>query len=388
MIIQRGYKVKLYPTKAQSQKLCQIAGCCRWVYNHFLDRKKTVYLETGQNLSYNDLSKELTQIRKETDWLTEVQRQILEQSLRQLDMAYVNFFRRVKNGNEEPGFPCFKKKYGKQTIKKVNRWSIEGNRIKVMPGMRIRFRGQFPAERQGTLTLTRDEAGQWWASTLGYEQRQEPALEGAIGIDVGLCHLAVTSDGDKYPNLHSLNEDMKKYRSLSKGLSRKRKGSENRHKARLALSRFHRKVANRRLNHLHHVSKAITDKNHAVIAHEDLAVVNMMKNHRLARHIADAAWGEFLRQVGYKQRWKGGKTVKVDRFYPSSKMCSVCSFVLQDLLLSVREWDCPRCGTHHDRDKNAATNIVLEAVRNPACGDGVIPAHEVSVYEARSSTLG
>ncbi len=379
MIIQRGYKVKLYPTKAQAQNLCQMAGCCRWVYNHFLDRKNATYQKTGRNLSYHDLSKELTQTRKEIDWLSKCQYQILQQSLRQLDVAYNKFFRK------QARFPKFKKKYGKQSIKKVTGWSIEGNRIQIMRGMSIRYRGTFPQERQGTLTLIRDMTGQWWASTVGYEQREEPVLKGSIGIDLGLHDLAVTSDGDKYPNLRSLNKDMKKLRFLSKELSRKKKGSRNRHKARLALARFHRKVANRRLNHLHHVSKAITDKNHAVIAHEDLAIVNMMKNHKLARHISDAGWGEFIRQIRYKQDWKSGETIKVNRFFPSSKTCSVCGFIIEDLPLNVREWTCPQCGVVHDRDLNAAININM-AVRNTARGDGVIPACEVSVVEARNST--
>ena len=149
MLIQRGYKVKLYPTRAQRQQLAQIAASCRWVYNHFLDRKKKAYLEDGKNLSYGDLSKELTRIRGEIGWLSEVQYQPLQQSLRQLDVAYNRFFRK------EARFPRFKSKYGKQAIRKVTGWSVEGNRIQVMRDMNIRYRRQFSPERQGTLTLTR-----------------------------------------------------------------------------------------------------------------------------------------------------------------------------------------------------------------------------------------
>lgn len=363
MIIQRGYKVKLYPTKLQVQQLLQIAGAYRWVYNHFLERKRTVYEESGENLSYGDLSKELTILRKEINWLADVQLQSLQQSLRQLDVAYRNFFRRVKKGIGKPGFPSFKNKYGRQSIKKVTGWSVNNSRINFTKDMNLRYRGKFPEERQGTLTLSRDAAGQWWASAQGFEEREEPELSGAIGIDLGLHHLAITSDGDKYSNLKSMNNSMANLRFLSKGLSRKKKGSRNRYKAKIALARFHRKVANRRLNHLHHVSKAITDKNHAVIAHENLAVVNMMKNHRLARHISDASWGEFIRQITYKQVWKGGEVVKIDRFFPSSKTCSACGFILQSLPLNVRKWDCPKCNSHHDRDMNAAINIKQGAAR-------------------------
>ncbi len=351
MIIQRGYKVKLYPTKAQSQRLIQMAGCCRWVYNHFLDMKKTAYFEDGKSLSFKDLSRELTRIRKEIDWLSECQLQPLQQSLRQLDVAYNRFFRKQSR------FPKFKSKYGKQSIKKVMGWSVVGNRIKFMDGLSIRYRGTFPSERQGTLTLSCDLAGQWWASTQGFEEREEPKLNGSIGIDLGLHHLAITSDGEMYENLRALNSRIKQLRILSKEVSRKKNGSRNHHKAKLRLARFHRKVTNQRTNHLHHVSKAITDKNHAVIVHEDLAVINMMKNHKLARHIADASWGEFIRQITYKQAWKGGETTKVDRFFPSSKTCYKCWFVLSSLPLNVREWTCPRCGAIHDRDVNAAKVI-------------------------------
>ena len=377
MLIQRGYKVKLYPTKAQAQMLLQIAGACRWVYNHFLERKKAAYLEEGKNLSYGDLSKELTRIRGEIEWLSEVQHQPLQQSLRHLSDAYIRFFRK------QTQFPKFKSKNGKQTIHKVVGWRVNDNRIQFMRGMSLRYRGQFSAERQGTLTLSRDAAGQWWASTRGFEEREEPALEGSIGIDLGLNHLAITSDGDKYENLRPLKGQIERLRILSKELSRKKKGSRNRYKAKIALARLHRKIANQRMNHLHHVSKAITDKNHAVIAHEDLAVINMMKNHRLARHIADASWGEFIRQIIYKQEWKGGETFKIDRFFPSSKTCSVCGYILQSLPLNVREWTCPGCGAVLDRDVNAAINIKM-AARNAARGDGVIPALEVPVYEARN----
>lgn len=365
MLIQRGYRVKLYPTKTQAQQLTQLAGACRWVYNHFLERRKAAYSEDGGNLSYNEMSKELTQIRGEIDWLSEVQHQPLQQALRQLDAAYRNFFRRVKKSKGNPGFPSFKNKYGRQSIRKVTGWSVAGNRIKLMDGLSLRYRGQFSTKREGTLTISRDHAGQWWASAQGFEEREEPELNGSLGIDLGLNHIAITSDGDKHENLRPMNGQIKQLQTLSKSLSRKKKGSRNRFKAKMSLVRFHRRIANQRMNHLHHVSKAITDKNHAVIVHEDLAVLNMMKNHRLARHIADASWGEFIRQVTYKQAWKGGETVKVGRFFPSSKTCSECWYVISSLPLSIREWTCPRCGAIHDRDINAAEVINKQGAERP-----------------------
>jgi len=355
MEITRGYKVKIYPSKSQEQKLLRQTGACRFVYNYFLDRKKSEYLSTGKNLTYNQLAKELTKLRKEFDWLGEVGSVPLQQSLRCLDVAYNRFFRK------QAKFPRFKKKNGKQTMRKVMGWSIEGNRIKIARGLSVRFRGNFPTRRSGTLTISRDAVGDWYASTIATVKRKQPKLRGSIGIDLGLNHLAITSDGEKFENPRVLSRLLKRIQSASKAFSRTKKGSRARAKKRLALARTHRKVERVRENGLHHVSKAIVSKNHAMIAVEDLSVKNMMKNRRLSRTIADTSWGEFLRQLTYKQEWNGGKIVKIDRFFPSSKTCSNCNFVIDKLPLSVRDWECPKCETKHDRDINAAKMVLKQA---------------------------
>lgn len=352
MQVVKGYKVRIYPNKTQEQILLQIIGACRFVYNHFLEEKTNHYLEHKKSLSYGVTSKELTQLRKGIDWMREIQFQPLQQSLRALDVSYSRFFRK------QAKFPRFKsKKDARQSFRKVTGWSIDRNKISIMDGVSVRFRGRFPQKREGTLTISRDTDGKWYGSTLAKVEGKTPKRYiKSIGIDLGLTHLAVTSNGEKYENLPVLNT-----KKEQQSLSRKKKGSKGREKARSVLSRKHKKIANRRSNHLHHISKAITSKNHAAIAVEDLAMKNMIQNHHLARAIANAGWGEFLRQLKYKQEWRGGRFIIIDRFFPSSKTCSKCHFIMRVLPLSIREWICPRCETKHDRDINAAKMLLKQA---------------------------
>lgn len=351
MDIVKGYKVRIYPNVNQRQSLLRTMGACRWIYNHFLEEKRDYYLENKKSLNYGMTSKQLTQLRKEVDWLNEVQFQPLQQSLRQLDVAYNRFFRK------QARFPKFKSRNrSKQTFKKVTGWRIEGNKLFVANDMSMRFRGTFPDKREGTLTISADASGKWYASTQAIVTAKLPQLNGSVGLDMGLKSLVITSKGESYPKLPILST-----RSEQKSLSRKTKGSKSRQKARSVLAKRHTKVTNIRKNHLHHISKAITSKNHAVIAVEDLAVKNMLRNHKLARSISNASWGELLRQLKYKQEWLGGRFVSIGRFFPSSKTCSTCHFILDTLPLSVRAWDCPKCNSHHDRDVNAAKMILQQA---------------------------
>ena len=352
----RGYKVKIYPNKAQEQYLLKQIGACRYVYNYFLDLKSKTYLETGKSLSYAGMCRELTKLRHEIDWLGATQSTPLQQSLRNLDTSFNRFFRKKSK------YPKFHKKGEKDTMKKVLDWSIEGNHINITKNIAVSFRGKFPKERQATLTITRDSSGSWWASTLGEESRIKPKLKKKVlGIDVGIETLATLSDGTKYKNINTLKKYKESIRTASKKLSRTQKGSNRRNKARTKLSRIHRKVGFIRQNYLHHISRAIVGKNHAVIAVEDLSVVNMMKNRKLSKAISDVSWGELLRQIEYKQIWNGGKFVKVGRFFPSSKTCSNCNFIISKLPLNIRSWNCPRCLVKHDRDINASIMIAKQA---------------------------
>lgn len=355
MEIKKGYKVKIYPNKQQQELFNQTFGACRYVYNHFLARKRDLYLQEGKSISHKEMSRELTQMRKNIEWLSRFQIQPLQQSLRQLDVAFNLFFRKKAN------FPVFKSKRSRQYFKKANHWNIKGNKINVMKDVWVRFRGDFPEKREGTLSISKDEAGNWFASTWGTEIRENTELKGALGIDLGIKTLVTTSEGEKFKNNYLFNKMIKKVRSTSKELTRKESGSNRYKKAKLKRARLHKKIANIRKNYLHHVSKAIVDKNHAIIAIEDLNRAGMQKNRKWSRAISDASWGELLRQITYKQEWRGGKIVKIGRFFPSSKTCSNCNFILSSLPLNVREWECPKCKTEHDRDINAAKMILKQA---------------------------
>lgn len=346
-----GYKVKLYPTRSQEQELLKYAGACRFVYNYFLDRKTKLYAEEGENLSYLMMSKELTALRKELPWLN-ITRAPLDQTLRKLDNALGNFFKK------RSAYPVFKKKNGPQSVSKFGEWRVMGNRLHIFRGLGgVRFRGPLPTGKRRTLTISRDAVGDWYASTLAEVEKEQPILKGTIGLDMGLMHLVTTSDGEKYENPKVLGGLLNRVRRDSKALSRTKKGSKTRSKKRLRLARTYRRVERVRTNGLHHTSTAIVRKNHTMIAVEDLNVRGMMQNRRLSRGISDASWSRLVAMLTYKQEWRGGKVVKVDRFFPSSKTCSDCGYVMSTLPLNVRQWTCPECGSSHDRDINAARNI-------------------------------
>lgn len=357
MEIIKSYKVRIYPNKIQEEKLIKIIGACRWIWNHYLEEKTKEYMETGRNITYKEMSADLTHLRKQTEWLQEIQHRPLQQSLRNLDGAYNNFFKKHAK------LPKFKsKKDSKQSFQKAIKWKLLGNRLQIQKDIILKTRGRLPqSNKLGTLTVFVKD-NRWYASMVAYEEIETPKEYSApIGIDMGLKDLVITSNGERYENMHIQKRKLKKLKLLSQSLDRKVKGGKRRQKAKEEVAKLHCKITNQRQNYLHHVSKAIVSKNHAYIAVEDLAVTNMMKNHKLARGIADVSWSELLRQITYKQNWKGAEVIKVDRFFPSSKMCSICHFVIQSLPLSVRNWTCPRCNTEHDRDINSAKNILQQA---------------------------
>lgn len=351
-----GYRVRIYPNKAQEQRLIKIMDACRFVYNYFLARRQSVYEQTGELLTNKEMSKELTILRRKTEWMHDVQTHPLQQSLRQLDYAFFRFFK------GKTGFPNFKKKNSsRQSIRKAEGWHINGNRIFIVRGVDVRFRGKFPVKNQGTLTIYRDNVGDWYASTIGLEKKKTQKLKNNIGIDLGLNHLIITSNGEKYDNPKVLSRYLQQLRIVAKAFSRTCKGSKNRAKKKLVLARYHRKVERVRANGLHHISKTIVSKNHAMIALEDLGVKNMMRNHKLSKSISDASWSELVRQLTYKQEWRGGRVVKINRFFPSSKTCSSCNFIMNSMPLAIRNWQCPNCNVEHDRDVNAAKMILKKA---------------------------
>lgn len=361
MEVRKAYKVRIYPNKVQEQILLQTIGACRFVYNFYLNLQVNAYMQTGKNITYADLSRDLTILRNSSEypWLKEVQATPVQQSLRKLEVAYSRFFRKQSN------LPKFKSKRDvRQSFSKPRDWRIHNGRIIIQDNARVKFRGTLPPEGAAlkTLTVSVTKTGKWFASIQVIETIEQPnELKGAMGVDLGLTHTAITSDGQKFDNLTFQKKHLKRLKLLQQSLNRKQKGSKRREKAKLEVAQLNEKIANLRKNHLHQVSSAITGKNHAMIAVEDLSVMNMMKNRRLSRSISDVSWGELLRQIEYKQAWKGGEFIKIDRFFPSSKTCSDCLNVADSLPLSIREWICSDCGSRHDRDINAALNILKQA---------------------------
>lgn len=359
MEINKTYKLRIYPNKAQEQKLLQILGCCRFVYNRYLAQAKE------GKFNYYEMSKDLTKFRYTLPWLAETQLEPLEQALRRLNISYNRFFRKISK------YPNFKsKKDIRQSFQKHHNWRIRDNKIQIQQDLVIKFRGTTPVGKLGTLVVSRHVSGKWFATmTAKVEVKTPRRYTKPIGIDLGLNTLATLSTGQKYANVAPQKTLQIKLTKAQRALAKKQKGSKRREKARKEVARIYEKITNIRQNHLHQVSHAITAKNHSLIAVEDLNVKGMMQNGKLARSLGDASFRELLRQIKYKQEWKGGEFVTINRFFPSSKTCNFCQFIIETLPLSVRTWECEKCGTTHDRDINAAKNIVAEAVKHTERGE-------------------
>lgn len=361
MLIHKSYKLRLYPTTQQEQALKQILGTCRFVWNYYLAKRNDEYLSNKKNLTYYRCSLDLTQLRKQSDyqWLGETQIRPLQQSLRDLDVAYNNFFRGLSR------YPKFKsKKDSTQSFRKPTSWKIVGTRVQLEKHLLIKARGTFPPPKSKFhfITITYKSTGQWWAIINTEQEITPPARIGEpMGIDVGILNLATTSRGQKYinPNLGVYKE---KLRYHQRNLARKQIGSKRRERSKVVVARAFEKVSNVQLNHLHQVSHDIISENQAIVVCENLDVIKMMKTHSVAKYLSGIGLGNFLKQLEYKQIWNGGEFRQVNRFFPSSKTCSNCGFVLERLSPATREWTCSKCGVFHDRDINAAKNILKQGL--------------------------
>jgi putative transposase len=334
------------------------------VYNRFLAVRKEYYLAhkndlQKKGLNYYDTAAQMKALKGQSEfaWLQEAHSQVLQQSLMNLDRAFEDFFaRRAK-------YPKFKRKHGVQSIRYPQHFFVLDRQISVPKIGKVKAKIHRPLEgKPKNLTITKTKSGRYFASIQVEVEVPEPEPKaGALGIDLGLKSFLVTSDGQEIPPPKHLLKAQKRLARLQRHLSRCQKGSHGREKARLALARQNEKVANQRADFLHKISHLLT-QTYGLIGLEDLNVRGLVNNRRLARAISDAGWGEFKRQLSYKATWKGGSVIEVDRFFPSSKRCSACHFSLPDLPLSVRVWNCPACGIRHDRDINAATNILQETL--------------------------
>jgi len=356
----KSYKYRLHPNKAQAEFFEKSFGCVRFVYNWALNQRIEAYQKDGMRIGWVESCKRLTELKKqeETKWLCEVANQSLQSSIRNMDSAFTRFFR------EKKGFPKFKsKKKSKSTFQFVEYVSIDfKNKLLKLPKVgSVKFgRSREFVGKIGTCTVSKTPTGKYYISILVDDgipmpEKSPITTETAVGIDVGIKDFAVLSNGQVYSNPKFLEKDEKRLKVLQRRLSRKQKGSNRRERARLAVAKQHEKIKNHRENFIHQVTSRIVRENQTVII-EDLNVEGMLKNHNLAKHIASASWSEFFRQLQYKCEWYGKNLIRIGRFEPSSKMC-LCGYINKDLTLKDREWDCPHCGRHNDRDLLAAMNI-------------------------------
>lgn len=362
--MERAYKFRIYPTKKQEELILKTFGCARYVYNYYLNKRIEKYKESKENFNFYACSKDLTNLKKELTWLKEPDKCSLQNSLKDLEAAYKNFFSKPENG-----FPKFKSKKNRNQSYKSNcsnnNIAFINNKIKLPKLGLIKTKDkQIPQGRILNATVSKTPSGKYYVSICCTDVIIHP-LEKTnrnIGIDLGLKEFAITSEGIKYNNPKFLRKHLKKLKRLQRNLSRKTKGGSNWNKNRIQIAKLYERITNLRTDYLNKLSTELI-RNYDIICLETLQVKNMIKNHNLALSISDVSWTEFVRKLEYKAKWYDKTIIKIDRFYPSSQSCSNCGYINKEIKnLTIRKWICPKCKTKHDRDINAAKNILKEGL--------------------------
>ncbi|OLT63050.1 RNA-guided endonuclease InsQ/TnpB family protein [Moorena bouillonii] len=385
--MQRAYRYRFYPTTEQETLLRRTLGCTRLVYNMALAARTQAWYENQERVGYAQTSSMLTSWKKqeELSFLNEVSCVPLQQGLRNLQKAFANFWAgRAK-------YPNFKKKHNggsAEFTKSAFRWKNgQVFLAKCSEHLPIRWSRQIPENcTPSTITVKLDARGRWYVSLLvdDHTIKPFPKTDKSIGLDVGINSLIATSDGEKITNPKHFKRLHKKLRRVQKVLSRKKKGSNNRQKARLKVAKVHAHITDTRKDFLHKLTTQLVRENQTIVV-EDLAIKNMVKNHKLALAISDASWGELTRQLDYKCQWYGRDLIKIDRWFPSSKRCGNCGHIVDKMPLDIREWKCPECGIIHDRDINASQNILAAGLAVSVCGANIRPDNHKVEGQLRKS---
>ena len=365
----KAIKIRIYLTAEQVDFINKQLGCCRFVYNNCLAFRKDSYQNEHVSVSSSSAVKHITVLKKDNEWLKDVHSKVLQQSVRDMNQAYDNFFKLHR------GFPKFKSKHDNRQSCRFPKDAfigVRGNRIDLIKVLKdIHFKCSRNDERYlnrnqdkvKSITLSKEPNGKFYLSVLiDKPLRQVPQSSSMVGLDLGIKDFAVTSDGQVIENIHFKKNEESRLKRLQRQISKKVVGSKNREKARLRFAKLNEKIRNRKLNFLHDVTNHLIDENQVIVM-EDLNVKGMVRNHKLAESISEVNWGEFRRILTYKAAWHGRQLVFIDRFYPSSKRCNHCGYINKGLTLKDRQWVCPECGSLIDRDYNAALNILEEGER-------------------------
>ena len=361
--MEKAFKYRMYPNREQRILLVKTFGCTRFVYNHYLAKRKDAYEKDGITFSYSACAKDLVYLKKEYEWLKEVDSVALQSSVKNLDTAYINFFRKKA---EYPRFKSKKTHRYSYTTKYTNgNIELYENKVKLPKIGLVKIKKtRAPKGRLLSATISQVPSGKYYVS-LCYTDVEEvlfPLTYNETGIDLGIKDFIILSNGEKVENPKYLKKSIEKLKKLQKQQSRKTKGGRNWIKNRIKIARLHEKIANQRMDFINKLSTRII-REYDIICIEDLKVENMLKNHNLAQSISDVSWSKFTTQLEYKAQWYGKVIKKVDTFYASSQTCHCCGYKNEGTKdLKVREWTCPKCHAEHDRDINASINILMQGI--------------------------